>query len=165
MTKDRRFFAQSALTTSFFVIVLCSILALSHPAQAQSGTFTLQVDALNNCVSMFQSANHNYAPATHHINNGAYQVTVTTNVHYHPGCCEVKKVGFYATTDEQPYGWFHIVTEGSPMYINVTGHGTDPNDIYAFFIDGDCSDNSGTATLYFSQLPALPPICSGKDCD
>jgi len=164
MTRDRRFFAPSAVATSFFVIVFC-VISLSCPTQAQSGSFTVKVDALNNCVSMFQSANHNYTPATHHIGDGVYQVTVATDVHYHPGCCEVRKVAFYATTDEQPYGWFHIVSEGTPIYINVTGHGTDPNDIYAFFVDGDCGDNQGTATLTFIQVPALPPICSGKDCN
>lgn len=155
----------AAPRTRLFAIVLCLMTSLARPSQAQTGSFTLQVDALNNCVSMFQSANHNYTPATHHIDNGVYQVTVATSVQYHPGCCEVRKVAFYATTDEQSYGWFHIVSQGTPIYINVTGQGTDPNSIYAFFADGDCGDNHGTATLYFRQLSTLPPICSGKDCN
>ncbi len=158
-------FPEHSSATKIWVAFSCLMLSLSLPLQAQTGSFTLQVDALNNCVSMFSSANHNYTPASHHIDNGVYEVAVTTNVHYHQGCCEVRKVAFYATTDEQPYGWFHIVDEGTPIYINVTGHGTDPNDVYAVFIDGDCSDNQGTATLYFQQLPAMPPICSGKDCN
>jgi hypothetical protein len=143
-----------------FVMLFTFVLQAQNPA-----TFTLQVDARNNCVSMFQSANHNYSPVSHPIDNGAYQVTVVSNVTYHPGCCHVGKVALYATTDDQPDGWFHVVSDQSPIYLKVTGQGTDANTVYAYFADGDCGDNQGTATVYFRKLTAMPPVCSGKDCN
>jgi len=138
-------------------------ISLSRPLHAQGTEFTMQVDALNNCMSV--QGNPNYSPASHHIDNGYWEVTAKIDVTYHPGCCKVSKVGLYATTDEQPHGWFHVMTDQEPIYLKVTGHGTGANDVYAYFVDLQCWDNAGTATLHFRQVPASPPSCSGKDCN
>jgi hypothetical protein len=162
-SRNRKFARPSFVAA---IAMLAGIFALpnllSQPVHAQTGAFTMQVDALNNCMSV--QGNPDYIPVSHPIDNGYWEVTAEVDVSYHPGCCRVSKVGVYATSDEQPHGWFHVVTDQAPIYLNVTGHGTEANDVYAYFIDLQCWDNSGTATLHFRKVPASP-VCSGKDCN
>jgi hypothetical protein len=134
---------------------------VADSAAVVANTLTLSVDARSQCLS---TINGSFGQATLPIANGAYKVTLKSNAHYNFGRLLVKKVAFYLTTDDQPSGWFHVVSQGKPIFIRVSGIGTDANTLRAFFIDGICDDNTGNATLSFQRLAGIPPTCAGEDC-
>lgn len=123
---------------------------------AQGAGFDLTVDARQNCLDL-RSGSLNSA-ATHSIPNGRYVVSLIfrdakycVDPNYFKGC-PVPKTVFYITTDNRPKEWFHVVQQGQPIVIDVTGVGTDANIVSAFFIDYFCQDNSGKNILRFRTV-------------
>ena len=140
-------FSLSATSALFLLI------ALGTSAQAQTvGNFEVTVDAFQNCITLYEIEQHNFTTTRHPIPTGYYEFTVDTNSYYCGGSCQVKKVALYVTTDDDPYGWFYTVSEGTPTYVHVTGVGAFPNEVRAFFIDIGCGDNFGTATVHFRKI-------------
>ncbi len=85
--------------------------------------------------------------ATHSIVQGVrYIVTLKSTVQYRAGL-PVKQVVISNGSDEDPEGFFHVVSESKPITITAGR----PN-VYAFFIDSYVPDNTGRAILTFTPV-------------
>lgn len=81
---------------------------------------------------------------------GTYEVSVSSNLNISSGepDFDLEKVVVWAHTPGHPDGWYWVVEEGSPQTIMQSGS----LDIYAFLLDTDFGNNTGSATVTFSQL-------------
>lgn len=86
--------------------------------------------------------------AAHSIQPGVrYAVTLKSTVQYREGL-PVKQVVISNGSYEDPERFFYVVSESQPIVI-TPGIST----VYAFFIDSNATDNTGSATLTFTPIP------------
>jgi hypothetical protein len=118
-------------------------------AGSAADPIAVSVDARVHCIGLADGAAGQVAAT---IPSGRYEVTVDSSASYCEGGCSVEKVAFYITTDDQPTGWFYVVSEDRPTQVTVSGIGYEANTVRAFFLDALCSDNKGRAVLMFQRL-------------
>lgn len=112
-------------------------------------SFTLRVDPKTAVLDiqrkklMGELSEHSISPDT------AYKVTMVSHANYGNGI-PIKKVAFYNTSNQNPFGWFYVVEEGKTLNFRTGKHGTDINKVYALFIDISSSDNTGYVELTFT---------------
>ena len=140
------------MKSMFVITALMTAMTFSIPAwsaEASASVKTLDVDARRHCVDLSTSS---VGQATMPIATGWYRVTVRSNAFYHLNNLPIKKLSIYVTTDNQPRGWFWVVEENIPTFINVSGIGVDALRVHAYFTDILCYDNTGSARLVFRRL-------------
>lgn len=115
--------------------------------------FTITLDPKKNVFDILQNKFPNSGtPVSHAVDkNSTYHVTLESTVKYHNDTLPVKKAVIYNTSNDDPYGWFYVVSEGPYTPITTGQYGTKADTVYAFLIDITAGDNTGSATLTFKK--------------
>jgi len=126
---------------------------LSHPVTAQVAPLKLTVNAIDNVLNIKDGY---FNPAKMLLEEGIYKVSVKSSANF-AGTNYVDKVVITRTTcgGKNPKGWYWVVEENDPIYIEITQPCTwndDERSVYAFFIDVWRLDNTGSATLTFQKI-------------
>src|SRR5690242_3578224 len=125
--------------------VSCCI-AFAGVGQAEAAT--LLVDAKNSCFDLTTNKLIGASPAYLPLPNGRYTASMTSTARLGASGGALDKVYFYLQTPKRPFSSLNIISTVNSSNFTVNGDGSRfQNGIFAFIVDSDCSDNTGTITM------------------